>query len=130
MRCMVRRTHFIILTLGVALLALGCAKPDESADSGSKPSGDGGGKTAMKVDFEKEIKPVLQSYCMPCHGGAGKGGVSLDVLATNADAAANSGILSKMAGQVEAGKMPPPNGKPIPDEVKTKLIADLKAASS
>lgn len=127
MRAMDRRTTFLVLTLGVCLFALGCAKPDES---GSKPTGDGGGKTAMKIDFEMEIKPVLQSYCMPCHGGAGKGGVSLDALATNDQASANTGILAKMAGAVEGGKMPPPDGKPIPEDVKTKLIADLKTASN
>ncbi|HRF59610.1 MAG TPA: hypothetical protein PLH94_06800 [Fimbriimonadaceae bacterium] len=127
---MFRRTHCILLTLGVALFAWGCSKPADSGDSGSKPTGDGSGKTAMKIDFETEIKPVLQTYCMPCHGGAGKGGVSLDALATNDQAAANSGILQKMAGAIEGGKMPPATGKPIPDDVKAKLIADLKAASS
>jgi hypothetical protein len=28
--------------------------------------------TAAKPDFEKEIKPILQSRCMPCHFQGGK----------------------------------------------------------
>ena len=27
---------------------------------------------AMKPDFDKEIKPILQSRCMPCHFQGGK----------------------------------------------------------
>ena len=37
------------------------------------------GKAASGLDFDKDVKPVLERYCYDCHGeGAKKGGLALD----------------------------------------------------
>ena len=68
------RAGVLILTL-VLMLGLGmCGRSQRSALSVTRsmlatsapPAG------ATKPDFDKEIKPILQSRCMPCHFQGGK----------------------------------------------------------
>jgi hypothetical protein len=68
------RAGVLILTL-VLILGVGtCGRSQRSALSvtpsmlatSAPPAG------ATKPDFDKEIKPILQSRCMPCHFQGGK----------------------------------------------------------
>ncbi len=60
----------LVLTLGVGL----CGRSQRNALSvtpamlATSPAS----TNAAKPDFEKEIKPILQSRCMPCHFQGGK----------------------------------------------------------
>ncbi|HRI45330.1 MAG TPA: hypothetical protein PLL78_13750 [Fimbriimonadaceae bacterium] len=131
------RTRLLPLVASLALLALGIGCSSGRGDSSTttesaKPSASEEPKktdagTTAAIDFEKEVKPVMHTYCVPCHLGAGKDNITLDDFQTNAQAAANVATLHKMLLEVEGGKMPPKNAKPIPADVKAKLIADMKA---
>ena len=125
----------LVASLAVLVIGIGCSsgggestttnEPSKSSSDAEPKKSDSG--TTAAVDFEKEVKPVMQTYCTPCHLGAGKDGITLDDFQTNAQAAANAATMHKMLLEVEGGKMPPAAGKPIPEDVKAKLIADMKA---
>ncbi len=107
----------------------GCAAKEESTSIAPPKTDDKSGSSAesAKLDFVKDVRPTLEAYCLPCHGGKGQKGVTLDALATNEAAAANAVVFREMAEELEAGKMPPKTAKQPPDDVKAKLIADLRA---
>ncbi len=114
----------------------GCSSSSSSPSDGSSTpntttsTAPGNGSTTT-VDFVKDVQPVIQEYCVGCHsGGNPAGGVDMSILKTNDDAKANKAMLSKMEIMVEGGKMPPRRGKPLPDDVKTKLIGQLKSLGS
>jgi len=60
----------LVLTLGVGM----CGRSQRNALSvtpavlATSPAS----TNAAKPDFEKEIKPILQSHCLPCHFQGGK----------------------------------------------------------
>jgi len=61
----------ILLLVGVAVLIL--ARRQQSAFSVSPAEViNSSGLTTPKPDFEKEVKPIFQSRCMPCHFQGGK----------------------------------------------------------
>lgn len=115
--------------LGLALLLAGCAAKEETTTIAPPKADDKSGTPPepAKLDFVKDVRPTLEAYCLPCHGGKGQKGVTLDALATNESAAANAVVFREMAEEIEAGKMPPKTAKQLPDDVKAKLIADLKS---
>ena len=116
------------LAVGLALFLAGCAAKEETTTVAPPPTSEKSASPSepAKLDFVANVRPTLEAYCLPCHGGAGKGGVSLDALTTNEAAAANAVVFREMAEEIEAGKMPPKDAKPLPDDVKAKLVADLK----
>lgn len=123
-----------VAAFAVLTFAIGCSSggdaakdPDTSKSVANEPTKSEG--TTTTVDFVKDVKPTMESYCAPCHLGEGKKGITLDEFQTNEQATANKGKLARMLAEVEAGKMPPPNGKPLPEDVKTKLVADMKSLS-
>src|SRR5260370_3513154 len=68
------RAGLVILMLVLTLVVSMCGRSQRNALSvtpamlaTSPPS-----TNAAKPDFEKEIKPILQSRCMPCHFQGGK----------------------------------------------------------
>ena len=130
-----RPNSLIALAIGTMVFLAGCAKQPESTTTTENsspstssetpktdaPKTDAGSTTA--VDFEKSVKPVLVEYCAQCHSGpTPKKG--LDVTKLTGTEKPN---FNHMASEVEEGKMPPPNAKQLPADVKTKLSADLKA---
>lgn len=127
-------SSLFVAALCSLVFALGCAKEPESTNTtGNNPpttsneganSGDQG-KMAT-ADFAKDVKPTLESFCTPCHAGpTPKKDVDVTKLTGSEKA-----VLAKMASEVEAGQMPPAKAKQLPEDVKTKLVADLKALSS
>ncbi|MBS1712809.1 MAG: hypothetical protein JST30_00580 [Armatimonadetes bacterium] len=143
-----KRLTFALLSL--ALIVAGCsggggdaAKPGnpdvdmkspigaDGGKAGADTGGTTGGGTTTAVDFEKDVKPVVTEYCATCHGGEKPaGGIDATKIATNDDAKGAGPTFAKMADEVEGGKMPPPKGKPLPADVKAKLVADLRALGS
>src|SRR5258705_5440439 len=61
----------VMLVLGLAALILGRASQGafDSGDARRIPSTSA---AAPKPDFEKEVKPIFQSRCMPCHFQGGQ----------------------------------------------------------
>jgi hypothetical protein len=120
---------------GLVVLVIGCGSGTEAQtnSTGSTPSTSSTGGTTdpgtttptVAVDFDKDVKPVVENYCTPCHTGPDpKGGIDVTKLTSS-----DSATFAKMARMVDGGKMPPRNGKPLPADVKTKLVSDLKSLS-
>jgi hypothetical protein len=65
-----------------------------------------------KFSYPKDIAPLLAAYCTGCHGGARpKGGLALDNIKSDADAAASVKIWQKVAENLRSGEMPPAGKK-------------------
>ena len=80
-------------------------------------------KTAA-VTFEKNVRPLIQKFCVACHSGkAAQGGVSLAEYSTRAQVLKKRDIWEKVSTNVSAGHMPPPN-MPQPTRSQRELIAD------
>src|SRR5437867_1625186 len=63
-----------------------------------------------KIDFQKQVVPLLEKYCTECHGGAKKkAGLALDVFKGQAEAAATSDreLWVKVLEKLDAREMPP-----------------------
>jgi hypothetical protein len=94
------------LSRSLALLALMlCSLPAGAADE-------------AKSTFVGDIAPILATYCTGCHGGAKpKGGLKLDAIKTDTEAAGNIKIWHKVLETLRAGEMPPAGKKkPSADE--------------
>lgn len=66
-----------------------------------------------KVDYLKDIRPVLAKFCITCHSGPkAKAGLSLDFVDMKA-AGKDKKVWEKVAHQLRTGEMPP-TGRPKP----------------
>ena len=106
--------------LGLAVACLIAARTEAADTKPSEPS------AAAKVDFTREVRPILASHCFKCHGqdeGARKAKLRLDVR-ENAIQPAKSGELAIVPGKPgesevvrrifadnEDDRMPPPGAK-------------------
>lgn len=71
---------------------------------------------ARAAQFDKDILPILKTYCWDCHGdGAQKGGVSFDTFDSSAKLMKDLDLWSRVMSQLSFGNMPPGNKRqPIP----------------
>lgn len=121
---MMRLPLLLAFATSITLFLAGCGAKEEPAARAPAQVPDD--QSAATVDFVVDVRPTLETYCLPCHGGKGQKGITLDALATNEAAATSGAVLREMAEEIEEGKMPPKTAKAIPDDVKAKLVADLK----
>jgi len=113
----------------VFVVVVGCTPPAEPSGSTTgtdpaPPKSTDGSKMAT-VDFEKDVKPGLVSFCTPCHAGA-EPQEGLDVTKLTGSEKAS---FAKMGKVVEAGEMPPEKSKQPTAEERAKLAEQLKALS-
>lgn len=105
-----------------------CAAGDETAKKLQKD----GRETATRpaVDFEKEVKPVVESFCLKCHGGGGKkpkGDVDLSSAKEASCVEKDRKLWAVVLDRLEARDMPP-EGKPRPTEKQyDKVVLWLKS---
>ena len=67
-----------------------------------------GADAPARVQFHKDVEPILKEFCYDCHGnGAKKGNVAFDNLATD-EALLNHDLWLKVLKNTRAGIMPPP----------------------
>ncbi|MFO0969349.1 MAG: DUF1592 domain-containing protein [Gemmataceae bacterium] len=72
-----------------------------------------GAEPPAKIDFVKDVRPILTTYCLKCHSGPkAKAGANLD-FADLAAAAKDKKLWEKAAHQLRTGEMPP-SGRPKP----------------
>ena len=108
------RSSLLLALLALAILAITRhLEPDAAA------SPDGSEKKAT-IDFARDIAPLMQKYCVSCHGGAkAKAGVALDAFKTHADVEKQLKTWEKVADNLRSGDMPPPGRKqPTPAELE------------
>src|SRR5215813_3297450 len=100
----------------VGLLGLLCeglctprlAAADASSRIASTPQAKG-----SKVEFARDVQPVLSQYCYGCHGEKKKGGVDFRVYTDEKSALQARPVFEKVLKNLEAHEMPPEN-KPQP----------------
>jgi cytochrome c553 len=79
------------------------------------------------VDFSKDVKPSLKTYCVSCHGSTDpKGQVDLSKYKTNADVKKAKKVWATALKEIEGKKMPPYGAKSLPNDVRAKLVSRLK----
>jgi hypothetical protein len=69
-----------------------------------------------EVNFEQEIRPILENYCFDCHGAGDdpKGGFNLERFAGEQEVMAERGVWSGVFEKIESHQMPPPKRKSQP----------------
>jgi hypothetical protein len=82
---------------------------------------------ARALDFAKDIRPVLETYCFKCHGGEkAKGGVKLHEVNDLPAIYREAGIWDKVLSEMRDEAMPP-DDKPQPStEERQRVIAWLE----
>jgi hypothetical protein len=83
------------------------------------------------VDFASEIKPLLATHCVSCHGAKkAKAGVDLEVFGDAAAVARDLPTWRKVAEQLANGEMPPEKTeRPLAEGDRAKLSAWLDATT-
>lgn len=110
-----RFARFIpILLLGVSVTHFSAARPEPTV-------------AELKAEYGKDIRPILQKYCLGCHSTkAKKGSLDLERFGNTDDIRKDVKPWQGMVEQIETGEMPPKD-KPQPTaEEKKKLIAWVK----
>ncbi len=83
------------------------------------------GRLDAGIDFERQVAPVLERYCVGCHGGeAPKADLSLefpDRAAVDRKHAEDRGFWPRVADAVRDGEMPP-GQKPRPDHAESTAL--------
>lgn len=77
--------------------------------------------------FRRDAEPVLDLYCMDCHGyGSSKGGVVLDEWASD-DELRDHELWLRVLKNVRGGIMPPPDEIQLEDEEREAIVQWIKA---
>jgi len=80
--------------------------------------------TAPAVSFEKEIQPLVTTYCGGCHNpDKQKGDLDLTQFTTPAKAVAAKDVWSSAAERLESGEMPPPKSKQPSEAERMRLVS-------
>ncbi|HET6409685.1 MAG TPA: DUF1587 domain-containing protein, partial [Chthoniobacteraceae bacterium] len=81
------------------------------------------GLPAMALDYEKEVRPVLQEYCVSCHSAEKKkGDLDMEPVIAKPDFAKDHDVWEKILELTDSREMPPEK-KPQPsDEARQKLV--------
>lgn len=122
--------HKYVLALAIAVFAFGCSseKPaadPANADANVAPAGDKAANAASGDEFETKLRPMLVANCSPCHVGSdAKKGVNVEFVSRD-----DKRALQEMHHEIEEGKMPPKNSKPLDEATKTELLAALASAA-
>ncbi len=75
--------------------------------------------------FDEQVRPFLQRYCVECHGAEKtKGNLRLDRLAPDFSDAASQERWLKVLKRVQAGEMPPPKAKTSPPAKDIVVLSD------
>jgi len=86
-----------------------------------------GNASAIKI-YDKVIEPFISNYCSDCHGdGISKGGISLDMFASEAEILGRTDLWEKVLINVRSGLMPPREGVEadfLPTEEEIQVLAD------
>ncbi len=78
------------------------------------------------VDFEQDVRPLLEAHCMDCHGDGDKprGGVNLERFRTEEDALRDRETWAVALEKVESLQMPPPKGKTQPTKGERAILVE------
>jgi hypothetical protein len=78
-------------------------------------------------DFAKEIRPLLETHCISCHGEKKrKGGVELHTFSDTSSVLKQHKLWRNVLDQIEHQDMPPEEKDPLPDAERLKLVESIK----
>jgi len=78
---------------------------------------------SSKVDFDRDVKPLLNDYCVGCHGEKKKGGLDFRIYTNEALALQDRAVFEKVLAKLEAHEMPPEN-KPQPSVPQREMLTN------
>ena len=80
-------------------------------------------ETKSKIDFDKEIVPIVKASCLGCHNkDNAKHNVMFPDKMTLAEARKNPRLWTRAAREVKSMQMPPRNVSTISDKERTKFV--------
>src|SRR5436190_14518507 len=81
-----------------------------------------------KIDFSRDIRPLLDQFCVNCHGEKKKGGLDLRVYTNESLALRDRAVFEKILSKLESHEMPPQN-KPQPTIAQCEMLTNWVVAS-
>src|SRR6516162_5237324 len=95
------------------------------AQSAPSPSGED-----LAAGFTRDVRPLLETYCLKCHGPQKKkGGIDFSRWTDGKAGLAERRLWKKALLQVEENEMPPEGEKPLAPEARTALLAWVRGAA-
>ena len=86
---------------------------------------------AGKLSYAKDVRPLLDAYCVSCHGGTKpKAGLALDKFKDEAAILKNPQFWEKIAHNLRSGEMPPAGRKKPPLDQQERLLAWIDKETS
>src|SRR6266487_1570303 len=113
---------FVLLIVGPEIIP---AAVNSAVVGKSKP---GSSQSSHDISFAREIKPLLQKYCYPCHGEKKKGDLDLRIYTDEKSVARSQAVFEKVLKNLQAHEMPPeskPQPTPAERELITRWVTDL-----
>src|SRR5262245_38989887 len=90
-----------------------------------------GSRASAKEPSAKELQPItalFQSHCLECHGmNAQEGGLRLDTLSTDFEAASVFATWVKIHDRLQAGEMPPKDAIQPPTSQRKQVVEWLRS---
>lgn len=82
------------------------------------------------VSFTKDIKPLLETHCVSCHGPMKKkAGVDLSLIADDVGVQRDRATWKKVVDQLASKEMPPEDAKTQPSEIERQRLATWAKAT-
>src|SRR5205809_1217635 len=113
---------FVLLVVGPEIILAAAS----SVAVGKSKSGSS--QSSHNLSFGREIKPLLQKYCYPCHGEKKKGDLDLRIYTDEKSVAKSQAVFEKVMKNLQAHEMPPeskPQPTPAERELITRWVTDL-----
>ena len=115
------RLHSIILPLVVALTGFA----DNPSPSSSSASADARVGAALERQFDQEVRPFLETYCVTCHSGdKPKARFDLSPYQTMESVLADFGHWELILDMLGEGEMPPEDEEKQPDAERRAAVVD------
>lgn len=114
------RLFFVFLIIVVALFAL--PRDQRGLDARAEQPAAKAEKAPAKIAYSGQVVPLLQKYCVTCHGGEKpRAGFSLEKIKTDEQAKGDRKTWEKVITALQAREMPPAK-KPQPTAAERDLL--------
>src|SRR5436190_1009027 len=115
------RHYLLIVILALPFLALTQAGAQKQEPPQKEPVKVA---DADKLSYAKDVRPLLDGYCIRCHGVTKpKAGLNLEKFKDEAAVLKNPHFWEKVAHQIRSGEMPPAGAKKLPLDKQERLLA-------
>ncbi len=113
---------WVLVCLAVLIVGATCAQSSEKGSEKTTATAPAIAalRTTAELTFTEQIKPLLATYCVKCHGGEKtKGDFNLAAVRSGAQAIESRSIWSRVRTEMKHGTMPPAKDpQPSADDVK------------